>query len=153
MKKYCLKQDKTAASKKRRTSRAALAILLSLSMVMSISGCGGKKENVPDLLDPISTNAAYRPVMKGDIGNKIVKTGNVVPEDYCYYFKTSSELEKLNVAIGQYVHKGDVLAEASAEAGEGEVTELENNLAEQRKNHELNQKIFQQNQKIYDYQI
>ena len=53
MKKYCLKQDKTAASKKRRTSRAALAILLSLSMVMSISGCGGKKENVPDLLDPI----------------------------------------------------------------------------------------------------
>ena len=153
MKKYCLKQDKTAASKKRRTSRAALAILLSLSMVMSISGCGGKKENVPDLLDPISTNAAYRPVMKGDIGNKIVKTGNVVPEDYCYYFKTSSELEKLNVAIGQYVHKGDVLAEASAEAGESEVTELENNLAEQRKNHELNQKIFQQNQKIYDYQI
>lgn len=122
-------------------------------MMISISGCGGSSEKAPELLEPISTNAAYRPVMKGDIGNKIIKTGNVVPEDHCYYFNTSTEIDNIKVTIGQYVHKGDVLAEASAESGESEVIELESQLEQQKQNHSLNQKIFDQNQKIYDYQI
>ena len=79
---------------------------------MTMTGCGKEKsEKVPDLLEPVSTNEAYRPVTYGDIGRKVIKTGTIVPTDYCYYYETSATLSKVYVNVGDEVKKGTVLAD------------------------------------------
>lgn len=79
---------------------------MSFVMAAAMTGCGkDKTESVPDLLDPVSTNEAYRPVTYGDIGRMVIKTGTIVPTDNCYYYDTSATLSKVYVNVGDKVKK------------------------------------------------
>ena len=150
---------------------------------MTMTGCGKEKsEKVPELLEPVSTNEAYRPVTYGDIGRKVIKTGTIVPTDYCYYYETSATLSKVYVNVGDEVKKGTVLADvgdgtdssdgSDASSGDGssgsdltdtgstgdmfddgttgDGTESDD---VQKYRHDINQKIYQENQSELDWKI
>ena len=74
----------------KRKSYGARLVALSMALMLCVTSCGKKPEKAPELLDPVSTNEAYRPVSKGDVGKKIIKNGSVVPTDYCYFYKSLS---------------------------------------------------------------
>lgn len=152
-----------------RTAKRVMCIALSFVMAAGMAGCGEKKSaKAPDLLEPVSTNEAYRPVMYGDIGKIVIKTGTVVPTDYAYYYDSSVTLSKVYVNVGDEIKKDTVLAETaedsesddsgddsdstasddvSGDDGESSSSEL------QAYTHQINQKIFQENQAELDWKI
>ena len=92
-------------TKKNMTARIA-CLVMSFVMAGGMAGCGKENsEKVPELVEPVSTNEAYRPVTYGDIGKKVIKTGTIVPTDYCYYYDTSVTLSKVYVNVGDEVKK------------------------------------------------
>ncbi len=126
--------------------------LLAAAM-LCLSACGRKPEPAPELLEPISTNQAYRPVVYGDIGNKVIKTGTIVPTDYCHFFQSSGNVKEIYVNIGEYVTAGTVLAEIdTGELGES-IDSMKADLENRKAAQEINQKIFDETQKKYDYRI
>lgn len=133
--------------------KISVSISLLLTAVMAFCGCGGKKEDIPELLEPISTNESYRPVEYGDIGKNIIKIGSVVPNDYCHFFKSSVNIESINVSVGDYVEAGDIIAQASQESVDSSMEDTQEQLNNQIAVHELNQKIYEENQTKLDWQI
>ncbi len=133
--------------------KMTLFISLLLVFAMCISGCGKKQEDVPELLEPKITNSSYRPVSYGDIGKKVIKTAYVLPTNYCYFYNSSVEVTNIYVNIGQYVEAGTVLADANSEAIEEELSDIENDIANQRAIHDINQKIFKESQAELDWKI
>ena len=92
-------------TKKNMTARIA-CLVMSFVMAGGMAGCGKENsEKVPELVEPVSTNEAYRPVTYGDNTKKVIKTGTIVPTDYCYYYDTSVTLSKVYVNVGDEVKK------------------------------------------------
>lgn len=48
----------------KRKSYGARLVALSMALMLCVTSCGKKPEKAPELLDPVSTNEAYRPVSK-----------------------------------------------------------------------------------------
>ena len=66
--------------------RRIACIGMTVVMAMALAGCGKEQaQKAPELIEPVSTNEAYRPVSYGDIGRMVIKNGTIVPTDYCYY--------------------------------------------------------------------
>ncbi len=135
--------------------RKAISVVSSfLVMAMLFSGCGKKiDENIPELVEPISTNSAYRPVTYGDIGKLVIKTASVVPTEHCYFYDTNVDIAKIYVNVGDYVKEGDVLVEANSDsAASDEDTESEN-ISLQKAIQEINQNIYYESQEELDWKI
>lgn len=145
---------------------------MSFVMAAAMTGCGkDKTESVPDLLDPVSTNEAYRPVTYGDIGRMVIKTGTIVPTDNCYYYDTSATLSKVYVNVGDKVKKGTLLADAgsgseSDAADDGSSVDdpsasdptmddgsVDGTSDDDAFSHNIKEKIFEQNQTELDWRI
>lgn len=86
---------------------------IAMAMMLGLTG-REKEEKAPELLEPVTTNEAYRPVEKSDVGKKIIKNGAIVPTDYCYFFKTSATLSKIYVNVGDYVKRARFLQRQTA---------------------------------------
>ncbi len=127
--------------------------LLLISVMMLLTACGNQAEDVPELLEPIVANEAYRPVEVGDIGTNVIKTGYIVPTDYCYFYNTSATLKELYVNVGDYVEAGTVLAEADGESSESTISDLQASLDKLKQSQSIKQDIFEETQKEYDYKI
>lgn len=84
-----------------------LAIVL-LIMAAMMSGC--ESEEAPVLIEPIAVNESYRPVERGDISVSLCKIGHAEGREYCHFLKTQTDIDRILVDIGDYVHEGDVLA-------------------------------------------
>ena len=110
-------------------SYAVRMTAIAVAMMLGLTGCGKKEEKAPELLEPVTTNEAYRPVEKSDVGKKIIKNGAIVPTDYCYFFKTSATLSKVYVNVGDYVKKGTVLAEADSDDTTSGIEDLKASLS------------------------
>lgn len=137
----------------RQTTRGMLCLMLSCAMALELAGCGGSGgEQAPELLEPISTNEAYRPATYGDIGKVVIKTGTVVPTDYCYYYDSSVTLSKVYVSAGDYVKSGTVLAEAKtdSEGASDAGTDLD---GASEYTHNINEKIYEEQQDELDWKI
>lgn len=126
---------------------------LMTAMVLCLTGCGKQSEPAPELLEPVSVNAAYRPVAYGDIGRKVIKTGSVVPTDYCHFFQSTGSVSEIYVTVGQYVTAGTVLAEIDGGDLRDSIASMKSDLENRRAAQEINQKIYNENQKKYDYMI
>lgn len=150
----------------RKTAGRMLCLALSCVLTAGLAGCGSKKsEKAPELLEPVSTNEAYRPVSYGDIGRVVIKTGTVVPTDYAYYYDSSATLSKVYVNVGDYVKKDTVLAETDSgndsDTSDSDVTDDGSDMGESDSGsidektyaHSINQKIYEQNQAELDWKI
>ncbi|MGN0394953.1 MAG: biotin/lipoyl-binding protein, partial [Coprococcus sp.] len=138
------------------TGNRKIISCISLLMVMSMTfaGCGKKpEENIPELIEPVSTNSAYRPVTYGDIGKLVIKTASVVPTEHCYFYNTNVNLSKIYVNVGDYVEEGTVLAEADADNVDYEADSESESLSQKKSIHEIEQYIFSENQKELDWKI
>ena len=134
-------------------SYAVRMTAIAMAMMLGLTGCGKKEEKAPELLEPVTTNEAYRPVEKSDVGKKIIKNGAIVPTDYCYFFKTSATLSKIYVNVGDYVKKGTVLAEADSDDTTSGIEDLKASLSSEQQTHNVKEKIYEQTQKELDYKI
>lgn len=149
----------------RRTAKRMLCVALSCVLVTGMAGCGDKKSaKAPELLEPISTNEAYRPVSYGDIGTIVIKTGTVVPTDYAYYYDSSATLSKVYVNVGDEVKKDDVLAETDTDSSTDDSSDTDSDSDDtgddedasadvNAHTHSINQKIYEQNQLELDWKI
>ncbi len=156
--------------KKRLMPQRIASICMALVLAAGITGCGEKKsDKAPDLVEPVSTNEAYRPVTYGDIGRKVIKTGTIVPTDYCYYYDTSVTLSKVYVNVGDEIKSDTVLAETDDNAdstddasGDGSDGADDSSLMDDGSSedgdsssyaHDIKQKIYEQNQAELDWKI
>lgn len=125
---------------------------LAAAMVLGIcannlSGCATSvPQEVPELLEPVSINEAYRPVGYGDVGNVRILFGTVVPMDYYAYYRINIDISSFAVELGDYVEKGDILAYADIE-------QAKKQLEDQKQAIEYEETVFSINQEIADLQI
>ena len=139
--------------KKRNWSAShCVALLYMAAAVLLGSGCGSTAvSKIPELLEPVAKNAAYRPVEYGDIGKVEILVGKVVPTDYCHFYETNVTVSEITVKIGDHVRTGDVLARIDTAETEKELAELYSSLEQENRTYEVNCRIAEakQGQLIY----
>lgn len=112
--------------------------------ILLFSGCSGKTvQDVAELIEPVAANAAYRPVELGTIGETKVLYGTVAPMEYCCFYDTTVNIERIAVDVGDYVEEGDVIAYADINVAKEELESLTLQLENLNQNYELNLKISQ----------
>lgn len=119
-----------------------------------LTGCGStNQQTVPELMEPVATNAAYRPVEYGDVGQLTVLVGTVVPTDYCHFFETSVTVSEILVEVGDRVKKGDVLAYANTAAAKEELKALRGDLEKENSIYQINFQISDRKIAQLNYEI
>ena len=131
-----------------------ISILIIMTMLLGLlGGCEKKEIQAPELLAPVAVNEAYRIVGYGDIGDFQYRHGQVVPMDYCHFWKTRTDVAEIKVDVGQYVEKGEVLAVADIEAAE----EMKNDIIAQKElytaRHTLNCGIYDAKKQELNYRL
>ena len=98
--------------KKRLFLKKCIAII----SLLSLTACGNKPVQVeaPALMDYVYGGDITRPVGYEMTGEREVWCGTVIPVQSCYFLEEDSVLSRVNVSIGDYVKKGDVLATTQA---------------------------------------
>lgn len=123
-------------------------IIFALSAAL-LCGCSEVVE-VPALIDPVSVNNAYRPVEKRVVGKVNVEVGNVVPTEYCHFFRKVTVLKEICCDVGQYVNEGDILASADVKTMKEEVQDLAAERALCVSLHDARQPLYGLNQDLID---
>lgn len=107
-------------------------------------GCGNSADNdIPELVEPVSVNAAYRPVEYRDIGKTEVLLGTAVPKEYCHYYDANVSISEITVEVGDTVAAGDILAYADVEEARDALEDMRAQLAMENAMFELNGRISQ----------
>lgn len=133
----------------RRRGRVAAALL---AAIMLCSGCGQKQSaDIPELLEPVSVNAAYRPVEYGSVGRVEVLPATVVPEEYAHYYSANVMISDILVEVGDVVEVGDILAYADVESAQETLNEYQRQLNYENTTFEFNQEISRINQEKLAY--
>ncbi|MBO4901817.1 MAG: biotin/lipoyl-binding protein [Lachnospiraceae bacterium] len=124
-------------------------ILCTLTALSLLCGCEETVE-VPALIEPVSANEAYRPVEKRMIGKMIVEVGNVVPTEYCHYYRKVTVLKEICCDVGQYVNEGDILATADIETLQHELEDVAAERALCVSLHDARQPLYALNQDLVE---
>ena len=85
--------------------------LLLILCCLLFAGCG-KKEQPPELIDPVADIEALRPVTKRIVGRVETLEGNVVPKDYPCFPTSAVAISEVLVGVGDFVKEGEVVARA-----------------------------------------
>lgn len=113
------------------------------SMISLLAGCGKETvAEVPELLEPVSVNEAYRPVSYGEVGELEVVCGTVKCQEYPHFYATSATVTNIPVEIGDYVEAGDVLAYGDVEEAKETLADLKQQLSNEKKSYEISEKIL-----------
>lgn len=85
-----------------------ISVILTLSIIFVISGCGKDKE---DKVETVSTNVTVFEVLKEDIGSSVTYTGEIKASDEGTVTpKASGIIKGLYCDIGDYVSEGQTIA-------------------------------------------
>ncbi len=107
-------------------------------------GCGSSADSdIPELIEPVSVNAAYRPVEYRDIGKTEVLLGTAVPKEYCHYYDANVTISEIKVEVGDTVAPGDILAYADVEAARDALEDIRAQLTLENGLYQLNSRISQ----------
>ena len=119
-------------------------LALFMAVVMLLSGCSMKRsDNIPELLEPVAGNRFYRPVTKRMVAQPKQLYATVVPREYSQFFSVAGTIKEIYVSMGDYVKKGDVLAEL-------DLTELKRQYKAVREELSYEKSHYQQQQKVFD---
>lgn len=130
---------------RKRKNQTIISVFLIFCLLLTACGKTGQEE-IPELLEPVSINAGYHPVQRGNIEALTVVMGTVVPMPYCHFYPVSTVISGIEVDIGDYVEEGTVLAYADIESVRKEIASLE-------KSRELMDAQDETDQVIYDETI
>lgn len=129
-------------------------VLLVMTLLLSLlSGCDKKTIEAPALIAPVATNESYRVVTYGDIGDFHYRHGQVVPTDYCHFWKTRTDVAEIKVDIGQYVEKGQVLAVADVEVAQESIDNITAQKDLYTQKHNLNCSIYDAKKQELSYRL
>lgn len=108
-----------------RKIKRQLACIISVLLLLSLSSCGTKEAEAPNLLEPLSGTESYREVAYGDVGMMKIVYGTIVPTEHAMFWDTLVNVDQLFVDVGDYVEKGAVIASADLETARETKQELE----------------------------
>ena len=117
-------------------------LALALASMMMLTACQ-MGETIPELQEPVGSAPTYRPVFKADIGVPKVIIGSVVGTDHPHYYEKIVDLKNIKVEVGQYVEKGDILAEADLESVKEMISVLNSDLSILNQQHETDEKLHE----------
>ena len=126
---------------------------LALAAAMVLSACGHHYPAAPELIAPREGNESTRPVVVGDLGEVTVQFGTVVPMEYCHFWKTPCRIDKIEVAVGDKVEAGQVLATADAKDAEDSIESLNAKIAMLSATASLNDKKYALEKQKNDLEI
>ena len=101
MKKSCLKN---------RIKRIFAGTLAGTILLTSLTGCKDRAYDEPELIAPMVVSKIFRHPEVRDLKDVQYLEGTVVPKDYPAYYKNRTQLDSIEVKVGDYVEKGDVIA-------------------------------------------
>lgn len=126
-----------------KTGSARILAWVLLSAVVC-GGCGSSADSdIPELIEPVSVNAAYRPVEYRDIGKTEVLLGTAVPKEYCHYYDANVTISEIKVEVGDTVAPGDILAYADVETARDALEDIRAQLTLENGLYQLNSRISQ----------
>lgn len=120
---------------------STITLCILFTTVCTFCACD-EPTDAPTLLEPLAQIESYRPVERHTVGTLHVEIGNVTPREYCHSYKKVTDLKEINVQIGQYVKKGDILATADIEKLSDELKELENERTLLMAQHIINEPVY-----------
>ena len=107
-----------------------LFYILFIMVLTGLAGCGKEETaTIPDLLEPVGVHMDTAIVEKGDMAEFVVFSGEVVPHVEGLCFEEDGYLEKVHVAVGDVVTKGDILVSLDEEKLDEEIAALEESIA------------------------
>ncbi len=119
-------------------------LMFLLAGILMSGGCGNvAQEAAPTLSEPVAANFAYRPVEPGTVGDTKILYGTVAPVEYCCFFESPVEIEKIVVEVGDYVKEGDIVAYADIAMLGEQLEDMKQQLENMEQNYDLNMKISQ----------
>ncbi len=84
--------------------------LIILCILLMLAGCGrNSSEDAPELLEPVGVSIDTCTAEIGDIVNRNVQYGRMIPGTTKLYFKTDGTVKSVPVYSGKYVEEGEVL--------------------------------------------
>ncbi len=128
---------------RKRNTKIAKYLTCLLFTTLLLSGCGQVTEEIPELLAPVTSNEAFRPVEYRTMGKPRILVGSYVPQEYCHFFKKITTIKEITCNIGQYVNEGDILAYADVEKLNEELNDQKAALALCIAKHDAGQPIFE----------
>ena len=114
-------------------------LAVSLCAVMALCSCG-INDSAPTLMEPVGAEPTFRPVEKADLGISKIIIGHVMGMEYCHFYEKSILVKDINVSLGDYVHKGDILLEADTDSLKEQITELNASLSILKEQYESDKK-------------
>lgn len=121
-------------------------VILCMGLIFSLCACGTKAAvTVPELLEPVSVNEAYRAVTLGELGNVEIEYAKVKSKEYPEFYSTNVTISEILVEIGDYVEAGQVLAYGDVEGAKEQLLDLKKQLSREQQIFAINEKIFQLN--------
>ncbi len=124
-------------------------LLITAIAIMTLNGCG-EVVQPPALEEPASANQAYRPVEKQLVGKLNVAVGNVVPVEYCHFYKKVTVLKEIFCDVGEYVEEGEIIATADVKTLREELEDVAAERALCVKLHDARQPLYAINQDLVD---
>ncbi|MBQ2054441.1 MAG: biotin/lipoyl-binding protein [Eubacterium sp.] len=96
--------------------KTVAVFLMAVIGMSTFSGCNERAYAEPELIDPMVVSKIFRHPEVRDLMDVQYYEGVVVPHDYPAFYKNRTQLSSINVKIGDYVEKGDVIAYGAVES-------------------------------------
>lgn len=96
--------------------KTVAVFLMAVIGMSTFSGCNERAYTEPELIDPMVVSKIFRHPEVRDLMDVKYYEGVVVPHDYPAFYKNRTQLSSINVKIGDYVEKGDVIAYGAVES-------------------------------------
>lgn len=96
--------------------KTVAVFLMAVIGMSTFSGCNERAYAEPELIDPMVVSKIFRHPEVRDLMDVKYYEGVVVPHDYPAFYKNRTQLSSINVKIGDYVEKGDVIAYGAVES-------------------------------------
>ena len=104
--------------------KTVAVFLMAVIGMSTFSGCNERAYAKPELIDPMVVSKIFRHPEVRDLMDVQYYEGVVVPHDYPAFYKNRTQLSSINVKIGDYVEKGDVIAYGVVDSQRMETTLL-----------------------------
>lgn len=129
-----------------------MAFIMTIS-TFSISGCGKKSYDEPELLEPKNAMVTFEKPALRELKKIDYLVGTVVPKEYPVFTTENISISNMKVKVGDYVKKGDIIAEGLMLSEEEKLNDIAESINNERSQKSIsNDKIDLDIQgKRYDY--
>lgn len=119
----------------------ALALILCISIFSSVFTSCTNKEEIPELLDPVSATNEFTFVKKGTLSEKKFFESFVNPEILYASFQCNGTIKTINKRIGDTVSKGEILCSYDLDETDEKIKFYQNKINQLYQMNEIDQKL------------